>query len=398
MKDDEGPLGDLHVGKHEAHPVLGPPAVFEGPAAQAAGALGPELDQVGPVTRARDPHLVQPQTRRAGVGAVEGAADRGHVPGGILDLGRPAVVSAGTQRGRQGNLDLVAGDNGRCSRTGRLKGGLGVGQRLVEGQGKVVACGVDGRLEQAGWDQVGGRGRLAGGHQAQGEQRQDFHAHPDGPGAEFASGGNGPYTDGMESNPLQQKYGRVFEPGDLIFEEDDEGDHMFIIQEGQVAISRQVNGVDTRMALLEKGEFFGEMAIVNHIRRTARARAQARTQLLAFDRAGLEQLVEKNPKIALSIIDRLCRRLGSANAQVRQMAQNSTRQSLLVALQVLSQKDEGMGTLPQVQRELGMTLQCSEDEVAALVRDLVKQGALALDGERLAVADRGRLKSLAEAL
>jgi len=125
----------------------------------------------------------------------------------------------------------------------------------------------------------------------------------------------------MDANPLLQKYGRAFEPGELIFEEDEEGDHMFIIQEGQVQISRTINGKDTPMALLEKGEFFGEMAIVNRIRRTARARAHQRTQLLAFDRVGLEQLVEKNPKIALSIIDRLCRRLGTANTQIRQMAQ-----------------------------------------------------------------------------
>lgn len=125
----------------------------------------------------------------------------------------------------------------------------------------------------------------------------------------------------MDPNPLQQKYGRVFEPGDLIFEEDEEGDHMFIIQEGKVQISRTLSGRDTPMAVLEKGEFFGEMAIVNRIRRTARARAVTQTTLLAFDRAGLEQLVEKNPKIALSIIDRLCRRLGTANSQIRQMSQ-----------------------------------------------------------------------------
>ena len=125
----------------------------------------------------------------------------------------------------------------------------------------------------------------------------------------------------MDSNPLLQKYGRAFEPGELIFEEDEEGDHMFIIQEGQVEISRTINGKEVAMALLEKGEFFGEMAIVNRIRRTARARARLRTLLLAFDRVGLEQLVEKNPKIALSIIDRLCRRLGTGNSQIRQMSQ-----------------------------------------------------------------------------
>jgi len=200
----------------------------------------------------------------------------------------------------------------------------------------------------------------------------------------------------MDSNPLLQKYGRIFEPGELIFEEDDEGDHMFIIQDGQVMISRTINHQDTPVAMLEKGEFFGEMAIVNRIRRTASARAHARTQLLAFDRVGLEQLVEKNPKIALNIIDRLCRRLGSANAQIRQMAQQTSHHSLWVALHVLAQKDEGMGTLHQIQEELGMTLQCPQAEVEALVRRLIDQGALALEGEQVTVRDRNLFQKLAE--
>lgn len=199
----------------------------------------------------------------------------------------------------------------------------------------------------------------------------------------------------MDSSPLLQKYGRVFAPGELIFDEGDEGDHMFIIQEGQVTISRTIGGKDTPMALLEKGEFFGEMAIVNRIRRTARARAQAQTQLLAFDRSGLEQLVEKNPKIALNIIDRLCRRLGSANAQIRQMAQQSHQQSLWVALQVLAQKEEGLGTIHQIQEELGMTLQCPREEVEALIDELVSQGAFMLEGERVRVRDRALFQKLA---
>jgi CRP-like cAMP-binding protein len=197
-------------------------------------------------------------------------------------------------------------------------------------------------------------------------------------------------------NPLTQKYGRAFEPGELIFDEDEEGDHMFIIQEGQVQISRTINGQDSPMALLEKGEFFGEMAIVNHIRRTARARAHARTQLLAFDRSGLEQLVEKNPKIALSIIDRLCRRLVSANAQIRQMAQKTLQKSMLIALHVLSQRDEGMGTIQHIRDELGMTFQCPHSDIDDLVGSLVDRKVLALDGEAVIVVNSTAFLKLAE--
>ena len=200
----------------------------------------------------------------------------------------------------------------------------------------------------------------------------------------------------MESNPLLQKYGKAFEPGELIFDEGEAGDHMFNIQEGQVQISRTISGKDTPMAVLEKGEFFGEMAIVNRIQRTARARARQHTQLLAFDRPGLEQLVEKNPKIALNIIDRLCRRLGSANAQIREMAQRSSQHSLWVALGVLAQREDGLGTLHQIQEELGMTLQAPQAEVETLIRDLVARGALALDGDRVLLKDRALFQRLAD--
>lgn len=200
----------------------------------------------------------------------------------------------------------------------------------------------------------------------------------------------------MDANPLLQKYGRAFEPGELIFEESEDGELMFIIQDGQVQISRTIDGRDTPMALLEKGEFFGEMALVNRIQRTARARAVTKTQLLAFDRVGLEQLVEKNPKIALSIIDRLCRRLGTANAQIRQMTQRTNQHSLWVALQVMAQREEGLGTVHQIQEELGMTIGLPQKEVEKVLGDLVNRGALALDGDRVVVSDRELFHKLAE--
>jgi len=201
----------------------------------------------------------------------------------------------------------------------------------------------------------------------------------------------------MDANPLLQKYGRTFAPGELIFEEDDVGDLMFIIQEGQVMISRRIGDKDTPMALLEKGEFFGEMALVNRIRRTARARANAATQLLAFDRAGLEQLIEKNPKIALNIIDRLCRRLGAANTQIRQMAIKKNQHAVWAGLLVLAQKDEGLGKLSQIREELGTSLQCPPAEVEALVLSLVDQGALVFDGDWVKVGDRTLFETLADA-
>jgi CRP-like cAMP-binding protein len=336
------------------------------------------------------------------VGAIETAADTGQIASGIPHFRSPTVVAAGLETARKADLDP-----GAFYRRGwSLGGGVGFGLRFCHGfveiKGEFASVGRDLRVDQLGRHRIEEwQGGTTGQEQAKNGGKWVFHE---------ASISPTPLPGGllqnlhwfilvpMDSNPLLQKYGRIFEPGELIFEENDDGEHMFIIQEGQVTISRTINGQDTPVALLEKGEFFGEMAIVNRIRRTASARAHARTQLLAFDRAGLEQLVEKNPKIALNIIDRLCRRLGSANAQIRQMAQQTSRHSLWVALQVLAQKEEGMGTLHQIQEELGMTLQYPQAELETLVRNLVDRGALAFDGDRLLVRDRQLFHDLVEAL
>lgn len=200
----------------------------------------------------------------------------------------------------------------------------------------------------------------------------------------------------MSGNPLVEKYGRAFQPGETIFEENEDGDHMFIIQEGRVKISRQIAGKDLPVAILEKGEFFGEMAIVNRIQRTASASAVERTLLLAFDRTGLEQLVEKNPKIALSIIDRLCRRLAGANAQIRQMADLSEARTLSSALQLLETENGSLGSKEEILQRLGLTLGVPLDSVDRFLEALIDRKVLTFQENILVVADRSQFQRLTE--
>ncbi len=61
--------------------------------------------------------------------------------------------------------------------------------------------------------------------------------------------------------------------GEVIFEEGDAGDEMFVIQSGTVEIVKKRKGVEKPLATLEKGDFFGEMSILENLPRTAKARA-----------------------------------------------------------------------------------------------------------------------------
>ena len=201
----------------------------------------------------------------------------------------------------------------------------------------------------------------------------------------------------MDNNPLLDKYGKVLQDGETIFNENEDGEHMFIIQEGKVQISRKLQGKDQVIAVLEKGDFFGEMAIVNRIKRTATAKAAAPTTLLAFDRLGFQQMVEKNPKIALNIIDKLCRRLAQANSTIQNISQaNHTEQILLHIYYQFIEKGSDHKSLKrhQLLEELGMNLQLSREDFELQLNFLTSRGILSGDADELVMVDRAAFQKL----
>jgi CRP-like cAMP-binding protein len=96
--------------------------------------------------------------------------------------------------------------------------------------------------------------------------------------------------------------------GQYIFREGDPGNEMFIIEGGAVEILRAVRG-STPLAILEPGDFFGEMAVLEDQPRFASARAKEATRLLRVDRSAFAQLVQDNFEIAVRIMRKLALRL-----------------------------------------------------------------------------------------
>ncbi len=97
--------------------------------------------------------------------------------------------------------------------------------------------------------------------------------------------------------------------GDAIFSEGELGTEMFIIQRGQVEILRRVGDEDRQVAVLERGDFFGEMALLEDLPRSATARALTDAGLLRIDGATFDQMLRDNPEIAVRMMRKLSRRL-----------------------------------------------------------------------------------------
>jgi NADH dehydrogenase len=90
-----------------------------------------------------------------------------------------------------------------------------------------------------------------------------------------------------------------FEPGEAIFEQGDVGDRLYVIRKGQVEVIRD----GARVALLEQGESFGEMALLNSSPRAATVRATQPTDVLAIGKNDFSKLLGCFPEFSSGISD-----------------------------------------------------------------------------------------------
>ena len=106
--------------------------------------------------------------------------------------------------------------------------------------------------------------------------------------------------------------------GAFLFREGDLGTEMFILQEGQVEILKSVGGVDEQLAVLDKGDFFGEMSLLEDLPRTASARAVTDCKVIRINGATFDQMLRSKPEIAVRIMRKLSRRLRQTDQMLRE--------------------------------------------------------------------------------
>lgn len=106
--------------------------------------------------------------------------------------------------------------------------------------------------------------------------------------------------------------------GDYVFREGDLGTEMFILNEGQVEILKRIGGEERQLAVLEKGDFFGEMSLLEELPRAASARALTDAKLLEINGSTFDRMLRNNPEIAVRMMRKLSRRLRQTDELLQQ--------------------------------------------------------------------------------
>jgi CRP/FNR family cyclic AMP-dependent transcriptional regulator len=113
--------------------------------------------------------------------------------------------------------------------------------------------------------------------------------------------------------------GKTYQDTEVIIKQGEQGDCMYVIQEGLVEIVKETDRGEVLLALRGKGEFFGEMAIFEREQRSATVRAIGDAQVLTIDKKNLLRRIHEDPSLAFHMIQAMSARIRKMSEEVAEI-------------------------------------------------------------------------------
>lgn len=135
---------------------------------------------------------------------------------------------------------------------------------------------------------------------------------------------------------------KKLEQGEVLFNEGEKGDVMYLIREGKIKITKGKDEDEKVLAVLKEGDFFGEMAIIDGSPRSAGAIAASTVSLLVIDKETFKSKIKENPLIEY-VLETLSRRLRTTDEQIRLLTIKSEERRI-VAYIITKAKETGTKT------------------------------------------------------
>jgi CRP/FNR family transcriptional regulator, cyclic AMP receptor protein len=192
---------------------------------------------------------------------------------------------------------------------------------------------------------------------------------------------------------------RRFGPGEVIVHEDDEeGRTFFVILTGLVHVAVMTSeGKNAVLATLKRGDFFGEMALLDGEPRSASVVAAQQCDLFLLYRKSFIDILERYPKIAIHLIIEMSKRLRRANRHINTLSMMSVYGRVAdVLLRLAHEHGRRVGAMVvipnrpthQIIADMAGT---SRETVSRIVSQLQKKRYIALDGRNLVILDEKKL-------
>jgi CRP-like cAMP-binding protein len=180
--------------------------------------------------------------------------------------------------------------------------------------------------------------------------------------------------------------------GDVLFKEGDPADSLFVALRGRIAIAnKSFDGRESVLALMERGDLFGEMGMLDGLPRSAEGRALEPSEVLVLGYGPVRALLERRPELLWGVVRMLADRLrGMDEALADSVFLDVTGRTAKRLLELANGADEFQ--LPVTQEELAGMVGASRERVNKAIASFIRLGWIEQSDRRYRILQRDRLE------
>jgi CRP/FNR family transcriptional regulator, cyclic AMP receptor protein len=194
---------------------------------------------------------------------------------------------------------------------------------------------------------------------------------------------------GLRDNELEMlsriAHAKTVHKGQIIIQEGEPGDSLYTILRGKVKVCLyDESGREYILDIIESGGFFGELALIDELPRSANIISLENAEFLTINRRDFTRLLMENPTITISLLKTCSNRLRAADERIKGLAFYSVEGRVLKYLIDLG-KHAGVKVKNNIiiesgptQAEIANSCGCSRETVSRMIKSLIGKGILSV--------------------
>jgi len=185
---------------------------------------------------------------------------------------------------------------------------------------------------------------------------------------------------------------RHYEAGQMILLEASEGEQCFFVTEGSVKITRlSKDGREVILAILNDGDFFGEMSLLDGESRSANVIALDDTKVLTLNRNDFLLVIKEYPQIAIQLLKEMALRLRKSDRQIASLSLSDAEKRIALCILRIAEEQgviqKGHVSIPKapIQQDIANMSGTSRETVSRALKLLEKEGFIQRNGRELLI-------------
>ncbi len=194
---------------------------------------------------------------------------------------------------------------------------------------------------------------------------------------------------------------KLYEKEDSILMENESGSALFVIVTGKVKVFRvSDDGREVILSILSETDFFGEMAILDGLNRSANVTALEKVEIFIIQRKDFLDLLYSHPEVCIALLQELTKRLRSADMKIKSLslkdAEGKVATVILQLADDIGKIRKGIVEIEKLpyQHDLANMAGTSRETISRTLHSFAKKGLIELEGSKLRIPNYEKFKEM----